>query len=298
MSMIVCFIDGIGLTSPAASPWTSAHIPTLRRLLGDVPHADLVVNLPHCHFHAIDATLGVAGLPQSGTGHTTLWTGMNAPSLLGRHFPAYPAPSQRDLIAEHSLFRRVRDAGYTSVIATVHRAPYWELVAQRQQRATAAALAAQAADLDLATIDDWLAGRAVTWDITGEYLQRWGALVGHEPITAFAAGQRLADLARNYDVVHYECYLPDFVGHRRIEATPEHVLELIDQMLNGIIAHLHTNDSLIMVSDHGNLEEPDHKRHTYNPVPFLVYGNLAQYGLDVQAIDGVTPWILRYLGDE
>ena len=295
MSIIICFIDGVGLTEPAAPPWTTAELPTLRGLLGATPHRDLVIDTPTLNFRALDATLGVPGLPQSGTGHTTLWTGQNAPALLGRHFPAYPAPSQRPMIAEYSVFRQIKAAGFRSVLATVHRSPYWELVAGRQQRATAAAFAAFAADLPLSTGADFVAGRAVPWDITGAYLRRWGAFADMPDITPTEAGRRLANLAREYDVVHYECYLPDFVGHARIAETAERTLELIDTLLGGILAALAPADSLLVVSDHGNLEESNHTRHTTNPVPLIVVGPAAPHAATAHDLSDVAGVVLRSL---
>jgi bisphosphoglycerate-independent phosphoglycerate mutase (AlkP superfamily) len=52
-------------------------------------------------------------------------------------------------------------------------------------------------------------------------------------------------------------------------------------------------DSLLVTSDHGNLEEADHKRHTLNPVPFLVWGAQkdALFGL-VHSLEDVTPALL------
>ena len=296
MSIIICFVDGIGLTAPAAPPWTTADLPALRGLLGATPARDLVIEQPRLLFRAIDATLGVAGLPQSGTGHTTLWTGQNASALLGRHFPAYPAPSQRPLIAAHSLFGRLRAAGQRVALATLHREPYWELVATRQQRATAAALAAQVAELELPGLEAFAAGRAVPWDITGEYLRRWGALAGLPDLTPAEAGRRLAALCAEYDVVHYECYLPDFVGHGRIEETAERTLELVDGLIAGVLENLEPADSLLVVSDHGNLEEPDHRRHTTNPVPLLLVGPAAPLAAAARDLSDVAAIVLAALG--
>ncbi len=295
MSVLVCFIDGLGLTDPAQPPWTTARLPTLRGLLGAVPTSSLIIDQPALAFRPIDATLGVPGLPQSGTGHTTLWTGVNAAARLGRHYPAYPAPSQRSMIAEHSLFRRCVAAGFRVQLATVHRTPYWELVAQRKQRATAAAFAAQAANLDLPTPADFKAGWAVPWDITGQFLQRWDAFDKADIISPQAAGQRLAQLTSQSDLVHYECYLPDFVGHGRIEAPAELVLELIDAMLAGVLAHLPAHAALIVVSDHGNIEEHEHHRHTFNPVPLLATGAAAPFAASVRALDDVATLIERTL---
>ena len=82
-SVIFVFLDGVGL-GPAdeSNPFWSAGTPTLRRLLGGplvngVRAQRLIGTLPVL-CRGIDATLGVPGLPQSGTGQTALFTGINA----------------------------------------------------------------------------------------------------------------------------------------------------------------------------------------------------------------------------
>ena len=50
-----------------------------------------------------------------------------------------------------------------------------------------------------------------------------------------------------------------------------------------------------MVSDHGNLEEAGHDRHTRNPVPLLACGGAALSDL-IDAVDGMdalTPALLE-----
>ncbi|HYF64523.1 MAG TPA: hypothetical protein VD886_16985 [Herpetosiphonaceae bacterium] len=160
----------------------------------------------------------------------------------------------------------------------------------------AAALAAQAAGLDLPGLEAFAAGRAVPWDITGEYLRRWGALAGLPDLAPAEAGRRLASLAAEADVVHYECYLPDFVGHGRIEETAERTLELVDGLIAGVLGHLRPGDTLLVVSDHGNLEEPAHSRHTTNPVPLLLVGPAAPLAAAARDLSDVAGVILAALG--
>ena len=45
-----------------------------------------------------------------------------------------------------------------------------------------------------------------------------------------------------------------------------------------------------MISDHGNLEESDHKRHTRNPVPLLAWGAGANDLVrGVSGLEALTP---------
>ena len=63
-------------------------------------------------FWPIDAALGIEGLPQSATGQTALFTGVNALQLVGMHISAFPTQDLRDTIAEHSFLKRAHEAGY------------------------------------------------------------------------------------------------------------------------------------------------------------------------------------------
>ena len=61
------------------------------------------VDQPQHLFWPIDAALGIEGLPQSATGQTALFTGVNAPQLVGMHISAFPTQDLRDTIAKHSF---------------------------------------------------------------------------------------------------------------------------------------------------------------------------------------------------
>lgn len=52
---------------------------------------------------------------------------------------------------------------------------------------------------------------------------------------------------------------------------------------------------MLLTSDHGNLEEASHRRHTRNPVPLLAVGPLAPHFAGLTALDQVTPAILAAL---
>ena len=57
----------------------------------------------------IDATLGVDGLPQSATGQTSLFTGVNIPALLNGHKGSYPDKSMRQIIKAKNLISHLRN---------------------------------------------------------------------------------------------------------------------------------------------------------------------------------------------
>lgn len=295
MGILYILIDGVGLRDVLAPPWSSADLPTLTGLLGHVPTSATLIEADRLLWRPIDATMGVEGLPQSGTGHTALLTGEPASALVGRHQSAFPPVALRGMIEERSILRQVVDAGLRACVANAHASNYWELVAARRIKATASALAARGAGLTLPSRDDVLAGRALLWDITGSELRQRPELAAIQPISARQAGALLSGLAAEHDLVWYECFLPDFAGHGRLPVTAEAALERVDAMLAGILATLRASDSLVLVSDHGNIEEPDLRGHTRNPVPLLVVGSAAPYFAQVRAIEHVAPAILAAL---
>src|ERR1044072_429479 len=57
-----------------------------------------------------DPRLGVEGRPQSASGQTTILTGINAPLTLGYHKQGFPNQALLEIIREHSIFRRLKEA--------------------------------------------------------------------------------------------------------------------------------------------------------------------------------------------
>jgi len=253
--------------------------------VGQPPHKEIT-------FRALDACLGVPGLPQSATGQTALFTGVNAPVLVGGHITAHPTAALKEVIAEHSLLKRAAQAGARVIFANAHSEQFWHRIEERSLRLGASTLTAMAAGAPIPSLSDLLAGRAVLWDITHEIAS--SHLSYDLPLVpAEEAGHRLARLATDYDLVLFETFLPDLAGHRRME--PEFVLTRLDAFLGGVLTHRRPDTTLVICSDHGNLEDTSTKAHTTNPVPLLAVGPAAGHFHSAAAITDVTPAILSLL---
>ena len=89
MRVLFMFLDGVGLgvDDPALNPLARAQMPNLQKLLGGrkMLAASAPYEGPRASLRAIDANLGVSGLPQSATGQAVLLTGVNIPAELGSH---------------------------------------------------------------------------------------------------------------------------------------------------------------------------------------------------------------------
>ncbi|MCS7222341.1 MAG: metalloenzyme [Anaerolineae bacterium] len=293
----VCFVflDGIGLgPATAVNPLASAPMPTLQSLLDRPLVAGPAIERPYLLLRPIDARLGVDGLPQSATGQTSLFTGINAARAIGRHLAAFPTAALREIIAHHSILKRVTENGGRATFANAYSPQYWELVRQRRLRHSATTWTNMAAGLRFRDLNDLLQGQAVYWDITHLIMHQRG--ITEVPlIEPEEAGCRLAGLTAEHDLVLYESFLPDLVGHRRLDMTPETAMALIDRFLSGLLANLPDDATLLLSSDHGNIEDMSTKAHTYNPVPLLAVGPDAAAFAEAQSITDVTPAILRLL---
>ncbi len=93
----------------------------------------------------------------------------------------------------------------------------------------------------------------------------------------------------------YEYFLTDFIAHRgtwedkitqarRAEALIDAVLRRVDL----------DRDRVVVISDHGNLEDGTHGRHTLNPAPFLAWGREAEaLTRRVGVMEDVTPALVE-----
>src|SRR5690625_1948861 len=112
VALLLVFIDGIGLgdPDPKSNPFVHARMPYLQELTGlprlttlEAPHSSTLAEV-----RAIDACLGVPGLPQSASGQPAILTGQNAPAILGHHQSGYPTPTLIRILEEHSIFLQTK----------------------------------------------------------------------------------------------------------------------------------------------------------------------------------------------
>jgi 2,3-bisphosphoglycerate-independent phosphoglycerate mutase len=305
MAVALVFVDGVGVGNRSVEWNPLNRAPFLLSHFDDgtgtaLPHGGRVAR--------VDATLGVDGRPQSASGQATLYTGINAPAALGKHLVGYPNPALRALIEEHSLFRQVVALGGRATLANAFPAPYLELLGlpyagprvapfelperrRRHLRPPAGVLAAAVVG-PLRTIDDARAGRALTHDITGGARNRHrGEVPFRKPAEA---AEVLLGLLREHDFVLFEHFLLDEMGHDQTLDAALPALAEVDQFLRAAVDHLPPSDHLLVVSDHGNLEDLSTRNHTRNPVPLLAFGRrAAEIAGSARSLADVAPWVLE-----
>jgi len=301
--VLFLFLDGVGIgvKDPRVNPLFAARLPALRSLAGgDLPSLGRRrAGTSRSRVLPLDATLGVPGLPQSGTGQTSLFTGVNGAAVAGKHFGPHPYSTLKPVIASRSIFRRLLDAGKTPLFANAFPERFFEYVETHRNRMSVTALSCVSSGVPLLGAEDLARGTAVSADITNA---GWRDL-GHPEIPVIPpaeAGSRLAGLARRYDFVLYEYWKTDKAGHAKDFPGAVGVLETFDAMLGGILESLDPDGTLLLLSsDHGNIEEMTTKTHTRHPVPLIVYGADApafaeRIGPDAD-LTAVAPLVLEYI---
>lgn len=292
---ILIFLDGLGLgTAGPHNPLSNpVAMPHWQSLCSQPLLAGAQVQRPHMLLKPIDATLGVPGLPQSATGQTTIYTGHNAAKFRGKHQTGFANGSLRQLIEPYGLFKQVLTRGGTPTLANLYSPAYFEAIAQRRWRYSVCTLLNMTAGLPFRMQYEYERGEAIFWDITGEIASSRG--IASAAITPELAGRYLANLGNHHSVTLFECYLSDYAGHARNYNRAIAVLQRIDRFLAAVTASLSPSTTVIMVSDHGNIEDLSTKCHTLNAVPLWVVGPAASKFSDIQDLTGITPAILTNL---
>lgn len=251
-------LDGVGHPDDApvkGSPWDQS-LPTLRPLVGAG--------------RALDAALGVPGLPQSGTGQACWLTGQDAVRVMGEHFGPQPGPTLQRLLRAHSLPARLAGTGARAALVNHYAPEYAASGASGRNRLGCFPYAFRSAGWPLNPPGVPLLGATLGL----EYRAPWPRT---RPLTELTrAGQALAHAAPDWDLLVADLWFGDLLGHQGRPDTPPAValaareyLRGVDALLTGL---LDAGARVVLSSDHGNLEDVQVKAHTLARVPFAGQG--------------------------
>lgn len=285
MRVALLFIDGVGIgrNDPGINPLAGRD--HLLSWFQDAPPRPL----PHeGRRFRVDTTFGVAGRPQSASNQTALLTGRPAPALLGRHVLGYPDAALRELLAHHSLVKRLVGAGHTATFANGYPVAYLDALklphrpstsapeftlppaALRRLRPSASTLAFTAGGVPLRTLDDVRAGLALTHDVTSAHARTRGLDVPAR--TPAEAAEIFWRIASGVDFTFFEHYLADEAGHAQDFAAAHQALDTFDAFVRAVAATRPPEARVLVCSDHGNVEDLSTRSHTLHPVPVLYFG--------------------------
>jgi hypothetical protein len=290
-SVILIFVDGLGIGQRA--PFNPFHSSVPEDLLTHFTD-DAEALLPFGGVIAItDPRLGVAGRPQSASGQTTILTGVSAPRLLGYHKQGFPNEQLRNVISLKSIFRQLKELGIAPNIFANTYTP--QFFADKPRWKSATTVAVEAAELPFMRIPDLIGKKALFHDFTNRLLIERGFDLPE--YSAEVAGQILASLAERNRFVLYEHFLTDKIGHDQdFEAARSHLPQLAAFVRSCLAAVDLESVTVILTSDHGNIEDLSVRNHTLNDVPTLIWGRGRQYAASaIRDLADITPTIIRLL---
>ena len=313
MKVLFLFLDGIGLgtNDPQVNPFAKVDMPNLQGLLGGnkllVETISAVsskdqrgigrLETERATLLALDAGLGVDGLPQSATGQAALLTGSNVSQEIGYHYGPKPNQEVADFIRNGNIFSTLFKEGYKSGLLNAYPPGYFSTIQSGRRLFSAIPLAVTSAGIPLKTLEDLQEGRALSADFTAQGWREHLQLPETPVLTPEQAGERLAILMNDYDLAIFEYWLSDYAGHHQDMQAAQSLLETFDQVLGGLLEAWDDKQGLILItSDHGNMEDLGTRRHTANPVPGLLIGDplfRREFVADLIDIIGVTPAILN-----
>lgn len=303
--VLFVFVDGVGIgaADPAINPLALAELPWLGGIAGAPPLAGSVpAHGTSGSVRGLDATLGMPGLPQSGTGQASLLTGIDAVRRFGRHFGPWTPTALRPLVERRSALALARAAGRSVAFANAYPEELVSLIGGTGRLPlplrAGPVIAAHGAGALVRHTPELVAGDAVASEITND---GWRERLHRRDVPAIEpeqAGRNLARIANENDLTLFAHYSTDAVGHERELAASVRVLERLDRFLGAAAEAFDPDGLLLVASDHGNIEDTT-AQHTRNPALCVAVGaghDAMATGLD--RLTDVAPAILRALDVE
>jgi hypothetical protein len=289
-NVLLFFIDGLGIGSRGSSnPLDGLEGAEPFNLFKDepwqVPFDGIVV--------PTDASLGVEGRPQSASGQTTILTGVNAPALLGYHKQGFPNKALLEIISEHSIFLQLTRAGIAPITFANAYTP--RFFADRPRWVSATTAAVEAAGLGFRTIEELRNDQAVYQDFTNAILIERGESANIR--TPSEAASVLARIVCENRFTLYEYFITDKVGHAQDMEAARTVLQKLAAFVKALLTELDLEKtSVILTSDHGNIEDLSSRNHTLNKVPTIVWGaNRKEIASGINTLADITPLVVGTL---
>jgi hypothetical protein len=279
---------------------------------------------------AIDPVLGVEGLPQSATGQTTLFTGENIPAMLKKHKGSYPNKLMRKIIKEKNIISRLRakklNAGFINAYpffsefftndyiniredGSFRFSDEFPLPFKRRISVTTCIMITS--HLVPFNERDIIEENAIYQDYSNLSLKR--RIEEAKKMEKFEklakkinvklpqfspekAAEILFKTAQKYDFILYEYFQTDLYAHRRTFADRIQLIRKLNRLIGTLVSLLNReHDTLLVTSDHGNLEESAVHTHTRNPVPLVVWGNQShRLRNSIESLVDVTPAVERF----
>ena len=294
------FIDGVGIGKEdyEFNPFFKYDFKFMKNIFGRIPSLEEQVLIKDNIFlFPSDANLGVDGLPQSGTGQTSIFCGVNAPKLIGKHFGPYPYSSLIPVVEKENIFRYFHDRKRKFKFVNAYPQVFFDYIESGKQRLSVTTMSHHLNGINYNGIDELLKGEALTADLTNE---RWNIKLNYNlpVITPEHAAERLLNIASYNEFTCLEYFMTDHLGHWRHKDEFDYTIEVIDRFLLHLLNSINGSDiTLLICSDHGNFEDLSVKTHTRNPALTLSAGKYGEFLFhSIKDLTDIKKSIIEILG--
>ena len=297
-SILMLFLDGIGIGKKDFNfnPFFKHGFNSFKEIFNQIPSLEYpVLKSDGYYLFPTDANLGVDGLPQSGTGQVSLFCGFNAPKFVGKHYGPYPYSTTVPFLKEQNIlvhFNKKKGSGF---FANAYPKLFFDYLKSGRSRLSVTTLTCKLSGIKLNTVTDVRRGKAITAELTNE---RWNKRLGYNLpiIKPQTAARRLLKIAYKRRFTLFEYYLSDHLGHLRLVKEFDRIFCELDEFLLTLLSEFDSSKmTLIVCSDHGNLEDISTKTHTRNPALTITAGKNAEKIFNtVQDISQIKSAIIKY----
>jgi len=272
------FIDGVGIGKKdyEYNPFFKYGFKTFSEIFGEIPHLDKQkLKGENAFLFPVDASMGVPDIPLSGTGQTSIFCGINAPKLIGKHFGPYPYSTLLPIIKEKNIFRSFKQRRKKVYFANAYPKVFFDYVNSGRRRLSVTTLSCIMNGMRLNNISDIHKGKALAADINNRhFVEKMNYKL--KIINAKTAANRLIRLSSENHFTLFEIFHTDHLGHGRESEWIEYTTGILDRFLFHMITNLKKNMTLVVCSDHGNFEDLSIKMHTLNPAIGITAGKNAE----------------------
>lgn len=290
------FIDGVGIGKEdyEYNPFFKFGFRTFTENFGSMPHLDnKKLSASNGYLFPVDASMGVPDIPLSGTGQTSIFCGVNAPKLIGKHFGPYPYSTLVPVIKEKNILREFKRRRKKVTFVNAYPKVFFDYVNSGRRRLSVTTLSCLLTGIRLNNISDLHKGRALSAEIDNRRLvERMNYKL--PVIKPETAADRLLRIGSINHFTLFEIFHTDHLGHGRNIDWLEYTTGILDRFLLHLTKNLSSNMTLIVCSDHGNFEDLSIKMHTMNPAMGMAFGkNSSMLAKKIKNLADIKPAIME-----
>lgn len=268
------FVDGVGIGKKDFdfNPFFKFNFRIFKEYFENFPTIDnQFISKNNSFIFPIDATMNVPDIPLSGTGQTSIFCGVNASKLIGKHFGPYPYSTLIPIIKEKNIFYELKKNNRKVEFVNAYPKIFFDYVKSGKQRLSVTTLSCLLSNVPLHNISDLHKAKALSAEIDNERLI---SKLGYKLkiIKPNTAAKRLINIASKNHFTLFEIFITDHLGHGRHNEKLEYFSKIFDEFLFNVLTKLPENMNLLICSDHGNYEDLSIKMHTLNPALGIASG--------------------------